>query len=139
MVGTPHYPAGGAIIDFIRKLDPAVRRYVQDNAPEEWWTDVKQVYKKALNSELHKRAAVLQCRLRPVLVNILTVMILSFLRNLRNVVAMQAFDTSSSGHAKKAKAAGGAEQGDSSDEPHVQSTSLLRVLASHSLAVSNRD
>ena len=58
LVGTSYAPAGGAIIDFIRKLNPAVRRYVQDNAPEEWWTDVKQVYKKALNFELNKRAAV---------------------------------------------------------------------------------
>ncbi|DBB02965.1 TPA: hypothetical protein ACH3X1_013558 [Trebouxia sp. C0004] len=58
LVGTPYAPAGGAIIDFIKKLNPAVRRYVQDNAPEEWWTDVKQVFKKALNFEMNKRAAV---------------------------------------------------------------------------------
>ncbi|DBA79678.1 TPA: hypothetical protein ACH3X1_008352 [Trebouxia sp. C0004] len=58
LVGTPYAPAGGANVGFIRKLNPAVRRYVQDNAPEEWWTYVKQVYKKALNFELNKHAAV---------------------------------------------------------------------------------
>ncbi|KAL3139029.1 hypothetical protein ABBQ32_005830 [Trebouxia sp. C0010 RCD-2024] len=49
---------GGAIFDFIRKLSPAARKYVQDNAPEEWWTDVTQVHKKALNFALNRRAAV---------------------------------------------------------------------------------
>ena len=58
LLGTPSHPGGGAIFDFIRKLTPAVRKYVQDNAPEEWWTDVSQVYKKALNYELNRRAAV---------------------------------------------------------------------------------
>ena len=58
LVGTPYHPGGSAIFDFNRKLTPAVRTYVQDNAPEDWWTDVQQVYKKALNYELNKRAAV---------------------------------------------------------------------------------
>ena len=58
LLGTAYHPGGGAIFDFIRKLTPAVRKYVQDNAPEEWWTDVSQVYKKALNYELNRRAAV---------------------------------------------------------------------------------
>ena len=58
LVGTPYHPGGGAIFDFIRKLSPAVRKYVQDNAPEERWTDVTQVYKKALDFELNRRAAV---------------------------------------------------------------------------------
>ena len=58
LVGTPYHPGGGAIFDFIRNLTPAVRKYVQDVAPEEWWTDVQQVYKKALNFELNERAAV---------------------------------------------------------------------------------
>ena len=43
-----NHPGGSATIDFIKKLTPAVRKYVQDNAPEECWTDVKQVYKKSL-------------------------------------------------------------------------------------------
>ncbi len=58
LVGTPYHPGGGAIIDFIKKLTPAVRKYVQDNAPEGWWTDVKQVYMKALNYELNQWCAV---------------------------------------------------------------------------------
>ena len=58
LIGTPYHPGGGAIIDFIKKLTPAVRRYVQDNAPEKWWTDVKQVYCKALNYQLNQHAAV---------------------------------------------------------------------------------
>ncbi|DBA92722.1 TPA: hypothetical protein ACH3X1_002930 [Trebouxia sp. C0004] len=40
------HPCGSAIIDFIKKLTPAVLRYVQDNAPGVWWTDVKHVCKK---------------------------------------------------------------------------------------------
>ncbi|DBB01131.1 TPA: hypothetical protein ACH3X1_001022 [Trebouxia sp. C0004] len=48
LIGTPYHPGGSAIVDFIKKLTPAVRKYVQDNAPEEWWTYVKQVYKKSL-------------------------------------------------------------------------------------------
>ena len=47
LVGTPYHSGGGAIFDFIRKLTLVVRKYVQDNAPEEWWTDAQQVYKKA--------------------------------------------------------------------------------------------
>jgi len=58
LIGTPYHPGGSAIIDYIKKLTPAVRKYVQDNAPEEWWTDVKQVYKKSLQYELNQRAAV---------------------------------------------------------------------------------
>ena len=58
LIDTPYHPGGGTIIDFIKKLDHAVRRYVQDNAPEEWWTDVKQVYCKASNYELNQHAAV---------------------------------------------------------------------------------
>jgi len=58
LIGTPYHPGGSAIIDFIKKLTPAVRKYVQDNAPEEWWTDVKQVHKKSLQYELNQRAAV---------------------------------------------------------------------------------
>ena len=58
LIGTPYHPGGSAIIDFIKKLTPAVRKYVQDNAPEVWWTDVKQVYKKSLQYELNQRAAV---------------------------------------------------------------------------------
>jgi len=38
LIGTPYRPDGSAIIDFINKLTLAVRKYVQDNAPEEWWT-----------------------------------------------------------------------------------------------------
>ncbi|DBB06672.1 TPA: hypothetical protein ACH3X1_012182 [Trebouxia sp. C0004] len=48
LIGTPYHPGGSAIVDFIKKLTPAVRKYVQDNAPEEWWTYVKQIYKKSL-------------------------------------------------------------------------------------------
>ena len=130
LVGTPYYPAGGAIIDFIRKLIPAVRRYVQDNAPEEWWTDVKQVYKTALNFELNKRAAV---QIEP-----------SARENTNrhdsqsskktqkrggNAGKRLAFDSSSGGHAKKAKAAGG-KKGVSSNEPHVKTPEwLARVKA----------
>ncbi|DBA98142.1 TPA: hypothetical protein ACH3X1_014761 [Trebouxia sp. C0004] len=58
LIGTPYHPGGSAIDDFIKNLTPAVRKYVQDNAPEEWWTDVKQVYKKSLQYELNQRAAV---------------------------------------------------------------------------------
>ncbi len=58
LIGTPYHPGGSAIFDFIKKLTPAVRKYVQDNAPEEWWTDVKQVYKKSLQYELNRRAAI---------------------------------------------------------------------------------
>ena len=58
LIGTPYHPGGSAIIDFIKKLTPAVRKYVHDNAPEQWWTDVDQVYKKSLQYELNHRAAV---------------------------------------------------------------------------------
>lgn len=58
--GTNLNTGGIAIIDFIKKLTPPVRQYVQDNAPEGWFTDVKQAYSKTLNYELNKRAA-LQC------------------------------------------------------------------------------
>ncbi|DBA91493.1 TPA: hypothetical protein ACH3X1_003124 [Trebouxia sp. C0004] len=58
LIGTPYHPAGSAIIDFIKKLTPAVRKYVQDNAPDQWWTDVKQVYKKSLQYELNQLAAI---------------------------------------------------------------------------------
>ncbi|DBA81452.1 TPA: hypothetical protein ACH3X1_007236 [Trebouxia sp. C0004] len=42
LIGTPYHPGGSAIIEFIKKLTPAVRKYGQDNAPEQWWADVKQ-------------------------------------------------------------------------------------------------
>ncbi|DBA87815.1 TPA: hypothetical protein ACH3X1_004814 [Trebouxia sp. C0004] len=58
LIGTPYHPGGSAIVDFIKKLTPAVRKYVQDNAPQEWWTYVKHVYKKSLQYELNQRAAV---------------------------------------------------------------------------------
>ena len=58
LVCSPYHPGGGAIFDFIRKLTPAVCKYVQDNAPEERRSDVTQVYKKALNFKLNRRAAV---------------------------------------------------------------------------------
>ncbi|DBA80527.1 TPA: hypothetical protein ACH3X1_007792 [Trebouxia sp. C0004] len=58
LIGTPYHPGGSAIVDFIKELTPAVRKYLQDNAPEEWWTYVKQVYKKSLQYELNQRAAV---------------------------------------------------------------------------------
>ena len=58
MIGTPYHPAGTANIDFIKKLTPAVRKHVQDSAPEEWWTDVKHIYKKSLHNELKEHAAV---------------------------------------------------------------------------------
>ena len=59
--GTHLNVAGGsAMVDFIEKLKPAVRQYVQDNAPKGWFQDVKQAYAKALNYELNGRAE-LQC------------------------------------------------------------------------------
>ncbi|DBB00781.1 TPA: hypothetical protein ACH3X1_000713 [Trebouxia sp. C0004] len=58
LIGTPYHPGGSAIIDFIKKLTPAVHKYVQDNAPEQWWTDVKHVYKTSLQYELNQLAAV---------------------------------------------------------------------------------
>ncbi|KAL0039243.1 hypothetical protein WJX77_012571 [Trebouxia sp. C0004] len=35
-------------LDSLPGLRRGMRKYVQDNAPEEWWTYVKQVYKKSL-------------------------------------------------------------------------------------------
>ncbi|DBA79953.1 TPA: hypothetical protein ACH3X1_008158 [Trebouxia sp. C0004] len=61
LIGTPYHPGGSAIVDFIKKLTRAVRKYVQDNAPEECSRRVdkygKQVYKKSLQYELNQRAA----------------------------------------------------------------------------------
>ena len=58
LIGTPYQPGGSAIIDFIKKLTPTARKYVQDNAPEGRWIDVTQVYKKSLQYELNQCAAV---------------------------------------------------------------------------------
>ena len=131
LVGTPYYPAGGAIIDFIRKLNPAVRRYVQDNAPEEWWTDVKQVYKKALNFELNKRAAVqIEPNARENTNRDDSQSSKKSKKRGGNTGKRLGFESSSGGHAKKAKASGGAKKGDSSDEPHVKTPEwLARVKA----------
>jgi len=56
--GSVLHPGGSVIIDFIAKLKPEVRSYVQNNAPEGWWTSISPVYKKALQFEMNQRAAV---------------------------------------------------------------------------------
>ena len=58
LTGTPFYPGGSAIIDVLEKLNPAVQTYVQDIAPDGWYTDISQVYAKALNWEYKRQAAV---------------------------------------------------------------------------------
>jgi hypothetical protein len=56
--GTVLFPGGSVIVDFIAKLKPDVRRFVQENAPEGWWKSVNQLYQKALLFEMNQRAAV---------------------------------------------------------------------------------
>ncbi len=58
LTGTPFYPSGNAIIDVMTKFKAEVRTYVQDNVPDGWYTDVSQIYAKALNWEYNRQAAV---------------------------------------------------------------------------------
>ena len=53
--GTPLYPDGSVIVDFISKLKPDVRRFVNDNAPVGWWSDAHSVFEKALTFEMNRR------------------------------------------------------------------------------------
>jgi len=103
----------------------------RDNAPEEWWTDVKQVYKKALNFELNKRAAVqIEPNARENTNRDDSQSSKKSKKRGGNAGKRLGFESSSGGHAKKAKASGGAKKGDSSDEPHVKTPEwLARVKA----------
>lgn len=56
--GTNFHPAGSAMLDFLKKLKAPVRKYVQDSAPDGWYQNLTQLYKKALNWEYNKHAAV---------------------------------------------------------------------------------
>ena len=56
--GTVYRPGGSAVIDFLRKLKEPVRMYVQDNAPDGWYQEFSQLYKKVPNWEYNKQAAV---------------------------------------------------------------------------------
>ena len=56
--GTVLHPGGSVIVDFLAKLKPDVRGFVENNAPEGWWTSVNQLYQKALLYEMNQRAAV---------------------------------------------------------------------------------
>ena len=53
--GTPLHSGGSVIVDFMSKLKPEVRRFVIDNAPVGWWSDVKDLHEKALTVELNRR------------------------------------------------------------------------------------
>ena len=52
--GTPWHPGGSVIVDYIGKLKPEVRRFVNDNAPVGWWADEKALFEKALTFELNR-------------------------------------------------------------------------------------
>jgi len=56
--GTNFHNAGSAMLDFLKKLKAPVRKYVQDSAPDGWYQNTTQLYKKALNWEYNKQAAV---------------------------------------------------------------------------------
>jgi hypothetical protein len=56
--GTPMEVSPGDIVDrYIEGLKPAARKYVQTNAPENWWTDPDQLFSKALHYEINISAA----------------------------------------------------------------------------------
>ena len=51
--GTVFHPGGCVFDDFIDGLKPSVQRFVQDNAPSGWWTNIRDLYQKALDYELN--------------------------------------------------------------------------------------
>lgn len=56
--GTPMEVSPGDIVDrFIDGLKAAPRKYVQTNAPDNWWTDPDQLFTKALHYEVNISAA----------------------------------------------------------------------------------
>jgi hypothetical protein len=56
--GTPMEVSPGDIVDrYIKGLKPAARKYVQTNAPGNWWTDPDQLFSKALHYEINISAA----------------------------------------------------------------------------------
>ena len=55
--GTPYHPGGSVFDDFIKGLKSDVRRFVQDHAPTGWWTDINDLYQKALDYEVNGLAS----------------------------------------------------------------------------------
>ena len=50
---TPFHPGGSVFDDFIRGLKSDVQTFVQDHAPSGWWTEIKDLYQKALDFEMN--------------------------------------------------------------------------------------
>ena len=55
--GTPYHPGGSVFDDFIEGLKSDVRRFMQDYAPTGWWTDINDLYQKALDYEVNGLAS----------------------------------------------------------------------------------
>ncbi|KAL3155224.1 hypothetical protein ABBQ32_013163 [Trebouxia sp. C0010 RCD-2024] len=49
---TPFHPGGSVFDDFIRGLKSDVQTFVQDHTPSGWWTEIKDLYQKALDFEM---------------------------------------------------------------------------------------
>ncbi len=64
--GTAFAPSTMDVIEhFLKGLKPDVRKYVEDNAPEGWWTDPKDVYDKAIQFETNQHARVQRVQVSP--------------------------------------------------------------------------
>ncbi|DBA74920.1 TPA: hypothetical protein ACH3X2_009248 [Trebouxia sp. C0005] len=55
--GTPYHPGGSVFDDFRNGLKPDVRKFVDDHAPTGWYTNVKELYQKALDYEINGLAS----------------------------------------------------------------------------------
>ena len=53
LTGTPYQPGGSVFDDFINGLKADVRRFVEDHAPTGWWTNIQDLYQKAVDYEIN--------------------------------------------------------------------------------------
>ena len=54
---TPYHPGGSVFYDFIKGLRFDVRRFAEDHAPTGWWTNIQDLYQKALDFEINGLAS----------------------------------------------------------------------------------
>ncbi|DBA97155.1 TPA: hypothetical protein ACH3X1_014921 [Trebouxia sp. C0004] len=55
--GTPYHPGGSVFDDFIKGLKSDVHRFAQDHARTGWWTEITDLYQKALDFEVNGLAS----------------------------------------------------------------------------------
>ena len=54
--GTPYHPGGSMFDDFMNGLKADVRRFVEEHAPTGWWTNIQDLYQKAVDYEINDLA-----------------------------------------------------------------------------------